>query len=110
MTSLREVSGGRPIDRIALAAAFVDRLQSRIGSLRGGRFDAAGWADRQLTTGRFVRIDGPDGTAWTGPAIGVDQATGALVVDDAESPGGARQVLVGEVGHVRLATAAASGV
>jgi BirA family transcriptional regulator, biotin operon repressor / biotin---[acetyl-CoA-carboxylase] ligase len=110
MTSLREASGGRAIDRIALAAAFVDRLQHAIGPLRGGRFDAAAWADRQVTTGRLVRIDDPDGTAWTGAAIGVDPTTGSLLVDDVEEAGGVRHVLVGEVGHVRLAAVAASGV
>ena len=110
MTSLREAAGGRPIDRIALAAAFVDRLQARIGPLRGGRFDAGAWTDRQLTTGRVVRIDRPDGTAWTGPALGVDATSGALIVEDVDGPGGARQVLVGEVGHVRLATPATSAV
>ena len=63
MTSLREVSLGAPVDRIALAAEFVAGLQGRVGSLRGGRFDAAGWTARQLTTGRVIRIERPDGTA-----------------------------------------------
>jgi BirA family transcriptional regulator, biotin operon repressor / biotin---[acetyl-CoA-carboxylase] ligase len=110
MTSLREVARGRPVDRIALAAEFVAGLQGRIGSLRGGRFDAAGWTGRQLTTGRIIRIDRPDGTTWTGPATGVDTTSGALLVEDPDSPGGDRPVLVGEVAHVRLAAAATSGV
>jgi BirA family transcriptional regulator, biotin operon repressor / biotin---[acetyl-CoA-carboxylase] ligase len=110
MTSLREVSHGRPVDRTALAAAFVDRLQTRVGSLRGGRFDGAAWADRQLTTGRVIRIDQPDGTAWTGQATGVDATSGALIVEDVNEPDGTRRVLVGEVGHVRLATPATSAV
>jgi BirA family biotin operon repressor/biotin-[acetyl-CoA-carboxylase] ligase len=110
MTSLRVVSLGRPVDRIALAAEFVAGLQGRIGSLRGGRFDAAGWAARQLTTGRVIRIERPDGTAWTGLATGVDATSGALLVEDTDEPTGARPVLVGEVAHVRLAAPATSGV
>ncbi len=110
MTSLREVSRGRPVDRIALAAEFVDRLQGRIGALRGGRFDAAAWTGRQLTTDRVIRIDRPDGTAWTGLALGVDAASGALLVEDPGAPDGRRPVLVGEVAHVRLATASTSAV
>jgi BirA family biotin operon repressor/biotin-[acetyl-CoA-carboxylase] ligase len=110
MTSLRELTRGRPIDRVALAAEFVDRLQGRIGSLRGGRFDAATWSERQLTTGRVIRIDRPDGTAWTGRALGVDASSGALLVEDPDGPAGGRPVLVGEVVHVRLEAPAVSGV
>lgn len=110
MTSLREAAHGRAVDRIALAAAFVDRLRGQVGSLRGGRFDSAAWAERQLTTGRAIRIDQPDGAAWTGRALGVDTTTGALIVEDPDEPAGERHVLVGEVGHVRLATAATSVV
>jgi BirA family biotin operon repressor/biotin-[acetyl-CoA-carboxylase] ligase len=110
MTSLREVSRGRSIDRIALAAEFVDRLKGRIGSLRGGRFDAAAWTERQVTSGRVIRIDRPDGTTWTGPALGVDASTGALLVADEDGPAGGRSMLVGEVVHVRLETPAVSGV
>jgi BirA family biotin operon repressor/biotin-[acetyl-CoA-carboxylase] ligase len=110
MTSLREASLGRPIDRIALAAEFVAGLQGRIGSLRGGRFDADGWTARQLTTGRVIRIDRPDGTAWTGRATGVDATSGALLVEDPDASAGDRPVLVGEVAHVRLAAAAPSAV
>jgi hypothetical protein len=36
-------------------------------------------------------------------AVGVDPATGALIVEDEASPGGERHILVGEVTHVRLA-------
>ena len=36
MTSLREVAGGRPIDRDALLEAFLGRLEARIEALRGG--------------------------------------------------------------------------
>ncbi len=110
MTSLSEASRGRAVDRIALAAEFVAGLQGRIGSLRGGRFDADGWTARQLTTGRVIRIERPDGTAWTGRATGVDATSGALLVEDPDAPAGDRPVLVGEVAHVRLAAAATSAV
>jgi hypothetical protein len=35
-------------------------------------------------------------------AVGVDGATGGLIVEDAAAPGGERELLVGEVSHVRL--------
>ncbi len=102
MTSLREASHGRPIDAIALHEAFTGRLEARIEALRGGRFDVADWTDRQLTTGRSVRIEGPDGVSADHRALGVDSLTGALVVADPATPEGERQVVVGEIRHVRL--------
>ncbi len=106
MTSLREVAGDRPIDPVRLRHAFLDRLVVGIGSLRAGRFDEAGWSGRQLTTGRVVRLEGGDREE-TVRATGVNLETGALVVEDAADSTGERQVLVGEIGHVRLADAAA---
>ena len=55
MTSLREVSRGRPVDSGDLLDAFLLRLEPRVLALRDGHFDVAGWHDRQVTTGR----DGP---------------------------------------------------
>jgi len=103
MTSLREASGGRPIDLAALLDAFLGRLEVRVEALRGGRFDVADWTDRQLTTGREVRVAGHDGRTETLRAVGVDVASGALMVDDPASPSGERPILVGEIVHVRLA-------
>ena len=60
MTSLREIAG-RPVDREILLGEFLARLEARLADLEAGRFDAAGWADRQVTTGRLVRLEGPDG-------------------------------------------------
>lgn len=102
MTSLREASAGRPIGLGALLDAFLGRLEARIGALRGGRFDVIAWTDRQLTTGRTIRLERPDRIE-TVQALGVDVETGALLVEDPAAPNGERQVLVGEVGHVRLA-------
>ncbi len=106
MTSLREVSSGRPIDHAALLDAFLGRVEVRVAALRGGRFDVADWTARQLTTGRDVDVVAPDGTVETARALGVDVSSGALVVagrsgNDADE----RHILVGEIRHVRLAAA-----
>lgn len=110
MTSLREASLGRPVDRIALAAAFVDRLQRHVQPLHGGRFEAAAWIGRQLTTGRTIRIDQPDESSQVVRAVGVDATSGALIVEDPDLPDSRRQIVVGEVGHVRLADPVVGGV
>ena len=99
MTSLHDVSGGRPIDTDGLLDAFLTRLEVRHDLLRRGRFDAADWADRQLTHDRPVRLERPDGSAEVVRALGVDATTGALVVEDAD--GRERHVLTGEIRHVR---------
>ena len=100
MSSLREVSRGRQIDSDALLDDFLVRLEPRLVALRDGHFDVAGWHARQITTGRYVSIDMPDGSTQAARAVGVDGATGALIVEDAD---GERELLVGEVARVRLA-------
>lgn len=102
MTSLRHAAGDRPVDRDALLSAFLGGLESAVEALRAGRFPGELWADRQATTDRFIRLEQPDSSE-TARAIGVDTASGALIVGDATAPDGARQVFVGEVAHVRLA-------
>jgi BirA family biotin operon repressor/biotin-[acetyl-CoA-carboxylase] ligase len=102
MTSLVEASSGPPIDHAALLATFLGRLEAGIDALRRGRFDAAGWTGRQLTTGRQVELVGPDGAVTAVRALGVDAATGALLVEDHGMPTGQRSVVVGEIRHVRL--------
>jgi BirA family biotin operon repressor/biotin-[acetyl-CoA-carboxylase] ligase len=103
MTSLRELAGRRPIANAVLLAGFSYRLAPAVEALRdAGLFDAAGWAARQVTTGRTVRIERADGVE-TVRALGVDPATGALVIADATAPGGERRVVVGEISHVRVA-------
>ena len=106
MTSLRHASAGRPIDREALLRGFLDRLEARIEALRAGYFDVASWTGRQSTTGRQVVLDPAAGaTTASAPvlAVGVDGASGALVVEDASAPDGERAVHAGEVVRVRLA-------
>jgi BirA family biotin operon repressor/biotin-[acetyl-CoA-carboxylase] ligase len=102
MTSLREAGGEREIDTARLLERFLEGLEAPVEALRAGRFDGADWADRQLTTGRTVRLVTAAGDEVV-HAVGVDTATGALVVEDPASASGERRVLVGEISHVRLA-------
>ena len=109
MTSLRAAADGRAISREALLVAFEARLEPGIVALRAGQFDAGGWSERQVTTGRMVRLEAPTGSD-TVRALGVDGSTGALVVADPTAATGERHVVVGEITHVRLAEPAAAGV
>lgn len=103
MTSLRAANGDGVIDLAGLLDAFTPRLLARIGGLRDGRFADAEWVDRQVTTGREVDLVRPDGEVERVVAHGVDADSGALLVADADSPGGTRPVFVGEIRHIRLA-------
>ncbi len=102
MTSLGEASGGRSVDRDALLDGFLARLETRVEALRGGYFDVAGWTRRQLTSGRTVRLELPDGTAEIARAVGVDATTGALLVAGAGPSAPERQVIAGEIRHLGL--------
>jgi BirA family biotin operon repressor/biotin-[acetyl-CoA-carboxylase] ligase len=101
MTSLREASGGRPIDRDELLDAVLDRVATRTEAAREGYFDVAGWRERQLTRGRLVRLEPVHGTGEVVRAVDVDPLTGALVV--AGPDGRERSVLAGEIQHLRVA-------
>ena len=103
MTSLRAAAGERPIDRFGLVDAFLARLEARVAALHGGDFDAAGWIDRQVTTGRRIDLLLPDGTTEIVVATGVDAVSGALRIADAAQPDEERSIVVGEIVHVRLA-------
>ena len=102
MTSLREAAG-RPVDTPALLEAFVAGLEARTVDLRAGRFDVAGWVARQLTNGRSVRLETPDGRSSVVRALGVDDLTGGLVVGDPTAADGQRTVLSGEIVHLQIA-------
>ena len=106
MTSLRVASNGRPIDPNVLLDGFLSHLEARVEALRVGRFDVGDWAGRQVTTGRQVRLEGHAHVAEECRAVGVDPATGALLVADLRAPGGERAVHAGEVTRIRLADAA----
>jgi BirA family biotin operon repressor/biotin-[acetyl-CoA-carboxylase] ligase len=100
MTSLRVASRGRPIDAGELLDGFISRLEARLRGLHAGHFDVAGWHDRQITTGRAIRVEMPDGTALMTRAVGVDGTSGALMCEDPD--GGERELLIGEVVQVRI--------
>lgn len=102
MTSLRVAAKGRPFEPADLFAAFIDRVEARTIGLRAGHFDVADWTTRQLTSGRAVRLDLPDGTSLETRALGVDTGSGALVIEDLTAPGGERAILIGEIEHLRL--------
>ena len=106
MTSLRVASSGRPIDSNALLDLFLSHLEARVEALRAGRFDVGDWAGRQVTTGRQVRLEGHAHVAEECRAVGVDPATGALLVADPRVPGGERAVHAGEVTRIRIADTA----
>ena len=101
MTSLREVSRGRQVENDVLLGAFLVRLEARLLALRDGHFDLATWHDRQVTTGRAIRIELPGGETRETAAVGVDGTTGALLIVD--ESGAESELLAGEVVHVRLA-------
>jgi BirA family biotin operon repressor/biotin-[acetyl-CoA-carboxylase] ligase len=103
ITSLREASGGRPIDRGQLLDAFLNRLEARVVGLRQGWFGLGDWTTRQVTTGRVVRIEYPGGRLDEMRALGVDAQSGGLVVEPLAG-GPERVVHSGEIHHVRLAS------
>ena len=109
MTALDEATGGRPVDGPALLGDFLARLEAGTDRLRAGAFDADRWSERQITTGRTIRLEGPDAVELV-RATGVDTATGALLVESLDAPNRTRTVVVGEVTHVRLAPSAPVGV
>lgn len=107
MTSLAEAGGGRPIERALLLDGFLSRLEARVEALRAGRFPMDDWTTRQITTGRIVRLEGHGSEPEEARALGLDPATGALLVADPTAPGGERAIHAGDVVHARLAEAAA---
>jgi BirA family biotin operon repressor/biotin-[acetyl-CoA-carboxylase] ligase len=100
MTSLFELSGGRPIDRDTLLDAWLARLEPRYEALRDGVFDAGAWTVRQRTTGNRVEVDA-GGEVLAGMAAGVDPDSGALLVED-RATGGVRAIGSGEVVRCRI--------
>ena len=92
-----------------LLQVFLERLEPAIQGLRAGRFDTTEWQRRQLTTGRLLRLEQADGSRIV-RAVGVDIATGALLVDDPDAVGWQRAILVGDISQVRLADPITAGV
>lgn len=104
MTSLRAASPRSRIDTMVLLHAFTAALETMGERLRNGTFDGDGWAGRQLTDGRLVRLIGHEGGEEVVRALGVDHATGALNVEADDGRGGraVRPVVSGEILHLRL--------
>ena len=91
---------GRPVDRDALLAAYLDRLDVRYGELlkRGGRVALVeAWRARLATLGRRVRVD-LGGEDVEGTAVDVT-SEGHLVVETVA--GDRRTFAVGDVVHLR---------
>ncbi|MBA3308317.1 MAG: hypothetical protein H0T04_06485, partial [Chloroflexi bacterium] len=101
MTSLREVSAGRPVDRDALLDGWLARLEPRLEALASGAFDAGGWSGRQRTTGRRVEVD-LGGRMVSGLAVGVDPESGALLIESSDGSAGSLAVESGEVVRCRI--------
>jgi BirA family biotin operon repressor/biotin-[acetyl-CoA-carboxylase] ligase len=101
MTSLSDAAGGS-VDRETLAAAFLERLAPLATDLRHGDFAAGAWRARQLTSGRPVRLEWPDGVTETVLAADVDPDSGALLVRSVSGTGPTRAVLVGAIRHLRV--------
>jgi BirA family transcriptional regulator, biotin operon repressor / biotin---[acetyl-CoA-carboxylase] ligase len=98
MTSLLELSNGRPVDRDALLEAYLDRLEPRYEALLAGSFDSGGWSTRQRTTGRHVEVDVGD-RRLEGVASGIEPDSGALLV---ETPDGRHVIRSGDVVRCRI--------
>ena len=94
MTSLRELAGGRPVEREVLLEAFLLRLEARYEALLRGRFDSGAWSSRQRTNGRRVEVS-TAGETIDGQAVGVDPETGGLLIEVAD------RVRVVDTGDVR---------
>ena len=97
MTSLREMAG-RAVDREALLTEFLVRLEQRYGALLQDRFDSAGWAKRQRTTGAQLEVAVGERTL-RGRGDGLDAETGALLLESSE---GLVRVGSGEVTSCRV--------
>jgi BirA family transcriptional regulator, biotin operon repressor / biotin---[acetyl-CoA-carboxylase] ligase len=102
MTSLSELANGRAVDRATLADAFLVGLEPLVLRLRTGAFDGGAWTERQLTNGRPVRLEWPDGSVEHVAAVSVDPGSGALLTRALDGSGPVRPVLVGEIRHLRV--------
>lgn len=79
MWSLREASAGRHVDRAALLAGWLSRLEPLYEALSRGHFDSEGWAHAQVTTGAEVEVEVGQEVI-SGTAAGVDHDSGALLL------------------------------
>ena len=112
MTSLREASGGRPIDPTRCSTNSSNGWTG--GSRRSGpgtstwtrgppaRASPGAWS-RSRAAGTPRQAAGDRARAGDGVrALGIDAGTGGLVVEDASAPSGERVIHAGDVVRVRL--------
>lgn len=99
-TSLREMTGG-PVDRGALLAQLLDRLDAELAALDGGASLLGRYRAACSTLGSEVTVEIGSRTI-RGTAVDVDEA-GALVI---RTPSGLEAVASGEVTRVRRAVPA----
>lgn len=114
MTSLREVSGGRPIAVEDLLDAFRDHVEARMTALRAGFFDVATWAERQVTTGHLVELEPTErgivaGGAATANAAPDSAATDSVPTVDAAARDAAAGHVSAQVPVRAIAVDAATG-
>ncbi|MEW5989236.1 MAG: hypothetical protein AB1791_21635, partial [Chloroflexota bacterium] len=83
---------GRPVSRLALLVALLQRLEERYEAADGGQSPQPAWDERLVTRGRPVRVSGA--TTVSGVAEGTDE-WGSLLVRDAA--GALRVVAAGDV-------------
>jgi BirA family biotin operon repressor/biotin-[acetyl-CoA-carboxylase] ligase len=77
-------AGGRPVARLSLLVALLERLERRYAAADAGRSPRAEWAERLITLGQQVTVSAAgSGDALTGMAEGVDEWGQLLVRDDA---------------------------
>ncbi|MFV2062104.1 MAG: biotin--[acetyl-CoA-carboxylase] ligase [Chloroflexota bacterium] len=101
MWSLSEAAGGRRVDRDALLAGWLERLEPMYAGLDAGAFDADRWAALQITTGCEVEVQRGEDSVH-GFAVGVDDDSGALLVRE-EPAGTLQRISHGDVTRCRLA-------
>jgi BirA family biotin operon repressor/biotin-[acetyl-CoA-carboxylase] ligase len=95
-TSLADLGGGPPIDRVLLLDRLLDRLSDELARLEDGQTPVSRYRARCRTLGEHVRVALGDRTV-DGLAVEVDEG-GALVVDSAA---GRQRITSGEVQQVR---------
>jgi BirA family biotin operon repressor/biotin-[acetyl-CoA-carboxylase] ligase len=90
-----EIEAGRPVDRVAVLAAFLHALSRRLEALDAVVVDARA---RSATLGRRVRIELPGAAVLDGDATALTDNGSLVVTDDA---GCEHAVAVGDILHLR---------
>jgi biotin-(acetyl-CoA carboxylase) ligase len=99
MSSLADCAR-RSVERDQLLESWLTRLLDGYARLAGGSFDGRGWAAAQATSGAHVVVL-TRGRRLEGVGLGVDLATGALLLQETGS-GARHAVPVGDVTACRV--------